>query len=154
MHNKIFISANSEPKKFGQNFRFSAKFFWLGISWNENFIMQLAYCDKNLFYKFFSFIIEKFDFPVKKPWDKEVLWIYSFGYVWKIFIYHFWIPFSKNIMSYPGVLGWNYCHFGGGWLCRSIKIHQNWTFFDVKIVRIMHCTLYPNWVSAERRAAP
>ena len=59
MHNKIFISANSEPKKFGQNFRFSAKFFWLGIGWNENFIMQLAYCDKNLFNKIFSFIIEK-----------------------------------------------------------------------------------------------
>ena len=31
--------------------------------------------------------------------------------------YHFWIPqgkpFSKNIMFYPGTLGWNYCHFWG-----------------------------------------
>ena len=25
--------------------------------------------------------------------------------------YHFWIPFSKNIVSYTGTLGWNFCHF-------------------------------------------
>ena len=37
--------------------------------------MQLANGDKNLFYKFFSFIIEKFDFPVKMPREKEALWI-------------------------------------------------------------------------------
>ena len=35
--------------------------------------MQMAYGDKNLFYNVFSFFIEKFDFPVKMPQDKEVL---------------------------------------------------------------------------------
>ena len=35
--------------------------------------MQLAYGDKKLFYNFFSFIIEKFDFLVKMPVKKEVL---------------------------------------------------------------------------------
>ena len=68
MHNKIFISANYHPKKIGQKSENLAKFFWIRIGWNENFIMQFAYGDKNLFYKFFSFIIEKFDFPVKMPW--------------------------------------------------------------------------------------
>ena len=81
--------------KIGQNFRFSAKFFWLRIGWNENFIMQLTYSNKNLFYNFFSFVIEKFVFPVKMLWEKEVLWIYSFsfGYVWKIFI----LPFLNTL---------------------------------------------------------
>ena len=49
--------------------------------------MQLAYGDKNLFCKFFSFIIEKFDFPVKMPWEKEVLWIYSKSHEPNIFIF-------------------------------------------------------------------
>ena len=39
--------------KFGQ-------IFWLRIGWNENFIMQLAYGDKNLFYKFFHLLLKKF----------------------------------------------------------------------------------------------
>ena len=26
-----------------------------------------------------------------------------------------YIPFSKNIMSYPGTLGWNFCHFRDPW---------------------------------------
>ena len=37
----------------------------------------------------FLFIIEKFDFPVKRPPEKEVLWIFSFGYEWNIFILPF-----------------------------------------------------------------
>ena len=117
MHSKIFILVNSEEKKFGRKSEILANFFWLRIGWNENFIMQLAYCDKNLYNNFFSFIIEKFDFPVKMPWEKEVLWIYSFGHNEIFSFYHFWIPqcilFSKNIIFYPGTLGWNYCHFRG-----------------------------------------
>ena len=35
--------------------------------------MQMAYGDKKTFYKFFSFVIEKIDFPVKMPQEKEVL---------------------------------------------------------------------------------
>ena len=34
--------------------------------------MQMAYGDKNLFYKFFKFIIEKFDFLVEMPPEREV----------------------------------------------------------------------------------
>ena len=51
--------------------------------------MKIAYGDRNLFYKTFWFIIEKFDFPVKIPPEKEVLWIYSFGKEWNIFIWPF-----------------------------------------------------------------
>ena len=35
--------------------------------------MQLAYGDQKIFYKFFSFIIEKIDFLVKMPTKMEVL---------------------------------------------------------------------------------
>ena len=35
--------------------------------------MQMAYGDKKLFYDFFSFIIEKFDFLVEMPLEREVL---------------------------------------------------------------------------------
>ena len=35
--------------------------------------MQMAYGDKNIFYKFFLFIIEKFDFLVEMPPEREVL---------------------------------------------------------------------------------
>ena len=35
--------------------------------------MQMAYGEKKLFYKFFLFIIEKFDFLVKMPPEREVL---------------------------------------------------------------------------------
>ena len=51
-------------KKFGWKSENLAIFFWLRIGWNENFIMQLAFGNKNLFYNFFSFIIKKLDFPV------------------------------------------------------------------------------------------
>ena len=41
-------------------------------------------------------------------------------------IYHFSIPqgvlFSKSIMSTTGILGWNYCHFGGG--CLTLKLSK------------------------------
>ena len=47
--------------------------------------MQVAYGDKNLFHKFFSFIIEKFDFLVEMPLEKEFLWMDSFGQEWNIF---------------------------------------------------------------------
>jgi hypothetical protein len=50
LQNKIFISADFETKKFTQK---SAKIFYLKISQNENFIMQMAYGDKKLFYNFF-----------------------------------------------------------------------------------------------------
>ena len=55
--------------------------------------MQMAYGDKKTFYKFFSFVIEKIYFPVKMPQEKEVLWIYSFWYAWKIFI----LPFLNTL---------------------------------------------------------
>ena len=35
--------------------------------------MQMAFGDKNLYNNLFFFIIEKFDFPVKMPPEKEVL---------------------------------------------------------------------------------
>ena len=35
--------------------------------------MQMAYGDKNTLFKFFSFVNEKIDFPVKMPQEKEVL---------------------------------------------------------------------------------
>ena len=49
------------------------KIFWLKISQNENFIMQMAYGDKKLYYKKIVLIIEKFDFLVKMPPEREVL---------------------------------------------------------------------------------
>ena len=45
--------------------------------------------------KIFQFIIEKFDFLVKIPPEKEVLWTYSFRQEWKFFI----LPFLKNMVS-------------------------------------------------------
>ena len=39
---------------------------------NENFIMQMVYGDKKIFNNFF-FIIEKFDFLVERPPEREVL---------------------------------------------------------------------------------
>ena len=38
--------------------------------------MQMAYGDKKLFYKLFWFIMEKLDFPVEIPPEKEVLWFF------------------------------------------------------------------------------
>ena len=46
----------------------------------ENFIMQMAYGSKKLFYKNFWFINEKFDFLVKVPPGREVLWFFSRKY--------------------------------------------------------------------------
>ena len=48
------------------------KFFCLKIGRNEN-IMQMAYGDKKLFHNFFLFVIEKFDFLVEMPPEREVL---------------------------------------------------------------------------------
>ena len=39
--------------------------------------MQIAYGDKKIFYKKFLFIIEKFDFLVEMPPEREVLWFFS-----------------------------------------------------------------------------
>ena len=50
-----------------------AKFFCLKMGRNENFIMQMAYGDKKIFYNLFFFIIEKFDFLVEMPPEREVL---------------------------------------------------------------------------------
>ena len=37
-----------------------------------------------------------------------------------------YIPFSKNTVSYPGTLGWNFCHFGdpclGMYLSKDVYI--------------------------------
>ena len=48
-----------------------------------------------------TIFFEKFDVPVKMPWEKELLWIYSFGQEWNIFILPFFIypkvyPFQKR----------------------------------------------------------
>ena len=50
-----------------------AKFVCLKIGRKENFIMQMSYGDKNIFNIFFLFIIEKFDFLVEMPPEREVL---------------------------------------------------------------------------------
>ena len=73
LHNKIFNLADFDAKNFAQFFRFLAQIFCLKIDQNENFIMQRAYGDKKLFYKIFLVIIEKFDFLVKMPPEREVL---------------------------------------------------------------------------------
>ena len=39
--------------------------------------MQMAYDDKKLFYNSFLFVIEKFDFLVEMPPEREVLWFFS-----------------------------------------------------------------------------
>ena len=39
---------------------------WLKIVWNKKLIFQMKYDDKNLFYNFFLFIIEKFGEPWKR----------------------------------------------------------------------------------------
>ena len=59
LHNKIFFSANFGPKNFGLKLEKSAKTFWTKIGRNFFFIMQSGYGEQTLFYKFFSFIIEK-----------------------------------------------------------------------------------------------
>ena len=58
---------------FRQFFQFSAKSFCLKIGQNENVIMQMAYGDKKLIYNLFLFVIEKFDFLVEMPPEREVL---------------------------------------------------------------------------------
>ena len=73
LHDKSFISADFEAKKFRQFFQFLAKIFCLKIGRNENFIMQMAYGDKKIFFILFRFIIEKFDFLVEMPPEREVL---------------------------------------------------------------------------------
>ena len=71
-HGAFGIRLN-EAKKFRRKLEKSAKFFCLKIGRNENFIMQMAYGDKKIFYNFFLFIIEKFDFLVEMPPEREVL---------------------------------------------------------------------------------
>ena len=56
-----------------QFFQFSAKIFCLKIGRNENFIVQMAYGDKKIFSNFFLLIIEKFDFLVEMPTEREIL---------------------------------------------------------------------------------
>ena len=75
--------------------------------------MQLAYGDKNLFYKFFSFIIEKFEFPVKMPPEKEVLWIYSFGQEWNIFLLAFLDTLGFTLLKKCGVWLWQFFSYFG-----------------------------------------
>ena len=41
------------------------------------------------------------------------LWICMKDFHFTIFEYPRGVLFSKSIMSFTGVLGWNYCHFGG-----------------------------------------
>ena len=84
MHNKIFISADFEAKNFRRKLEKLAKFFCIKIDRNEKFIIQMAYGDKNIFYNFFLFIIEKFDFLVEIPPEREVLWFFSEGQIIRI----------------------------------------------------------------------
>ena len=65
--------------KIGARLEFWQIFVRLKIGRNKNFIMQMAYGDKNLFCNFFLLIIEKFDFLVKIRPEKEVWGIYFFG---------------------------------------------------------------------------
>ena len=58
LHNKIFISADFEAKNFSRKLEKLVNFFSLKIGWNENFIMQMAYGDKKLFYNFFYFLMK------------------------------------------------------------------------------------------------
>ena len=41
-----------------ENLKFWPNFFWLKIGWNENFIMQMAYGDKNLFIFFLNLLFK------------------------------------------------------------------------------------------------
>ena len=38
------------------------------------------------------------------------------------------IPFSKNIVSYPGTLGWNFCHFRDPWTLMEYILLETITF--------------------------
>ena len=110
------------------NQKILAENFCAKIGWNGNFIMQMAYGDKKTFYKFFSFVIEKIDFPVKMPQEKEVLWIYSFWHVWNIFI----LPFL-NTLGYT--LFKKYCvlprHFRLELLPFSRPVHSFRSYFRI-----------------------
>ena len=126
---KVTFYFVSEAPKFKNIFLFFF-FFWshfsnLQISMVLTIILHRIYgllfiYDMIFFLSGILFIIEKFDIPVKMPWEKEVLWVYSFGYVWKIFIFTFLntpgYTHFKKYNFYPGTLGWNYCHFWGVWV--------------------------------------
>ena len=60
LNNKIFVLANFGRKYFWLKLEKSAKIFWSKIGRNKNFMKQSGYGEQLLFYKFFSFIIEKF----------------------------------------------------------------------------------------------
>ena len=97
--NEIFMFKEASPKNLAKNWQKIGNFCqnFLAQNWLKwKFIIQLAYGDKNLCYNFFSFVIEKFDFPVKMPWEKEVLWICSKSHEPNIFIFTFlWRVYTK-----------------------------------------------------------
>ena len=73
----------------------------------------MAYGDKNLFYKFFLFLIENLDFPIKIRPEKGVWWIYSFGQEWNIFILPFLDTLGYTLFQKYGVwLGQLFSYFG------------------------------------------
>ena len=51
--------------------------------------LKTIFGDVNVFCHLFQITIEKLDFLVKMPLEKEVLWIYSFGQGWQISILSF-----------------------------------------------------------------
>ena len=58
--------------------------FWLKIGWKENFIMQMAYCDENLFNIFFYQNASR-----KGGFVNLFLWILGYE---RFSFHHFWIP--------------------------------------------------------------
>ena len=83
----------------------------------------------NFFYSFF----EKFDFPVKMPQEKEVLWIYSFEYEWNIFILPFLDALGYNLFKkYGAWLGQFFSYFdrfGEPWALLALAVNK--ASFDV-----------------------
>ena len=76
-HNTVPRKGKTKMPKFPIFCQFQGNFFLLKIGWNE----------------FFLFIFEMLP-------EKEVLWIYSFGLEWNIFILPFLdTPFTKNYLG-------------------------------------------------------
>ena len=63
------------------------------------------YGDKKIFYKIFLFIIEKYNFLVEMPPEKEVLWFFSEGQIIRISLSLIpnapWVCLSKNTIPVP-----------------------------------------------------
>ena len=138
-----------------------ANVFWLRIGWNKNFIMELAYGDKNLFCKFFLFIIEKFDFPVKMPPEKKVLWIYSFGCEWNIFILQFLDNLGYTLFKKYCVLPRHFMLellpfsrpvYGARTHFRSFHNSQSYTL--VSQIRVQKIIRVEFWQKLKNRAGP